>query len=116
MEGGYKCLREPLKVKKPEDKFIPVYEYKWKYEELPSTTRNVLLVNIEEEYKALQEGKSRAIIVLNSSLDVSFYFAKVDSSIYLAAAHAFSARRPKNERIEISSFINNLASQLRVFG
>ena len=116
MEGGYKCLREPMKVSQPADKFILVYEYRWRAEELPAATRNILITSLEEEFSALQQGKSRAIGVLQNSLDVYLHFAKIDTSVYLVSAHAYSVRRSKNERASISDFINQLAAQLKIFG
>jgi hypothetical protein len=116
MEGGYKCLRQPMEVHKPEDKFIPVFEYKWKPDELPSAYRNSMLDSLESEFTALQEGKPRAIGIQHNTLDVFMYFAKVDTSVYLASVHAYTVRRQKNEKNEIAEFINNLALQLRLFG
>ena len=116
LEGGYKCLREPLKVSKPLDKFIPVYEYKWKSEELPPTTINILISSLDYEFSALQLGKSRAIGSMQNSLDVYFHFSKVDSFVYLVSAHAYAVRRPKSENLSISNFINQLSAQLKVFG
>ncbi|OMJ70408.1 hypothetical protein SteCoe_31632 [Stentor coeruleus] len=115
-EGGYKCLRQPLNVPLPEDKFLSVYENKWRPEELPSATKNALISTLEGEFSDLQLGKPNALSVQENNLDVHFHLAKVDSSVYLVSAHAYAVRRPKNEKNEITEFINSLASQIKVFG
>ena len=100
----------------PSDKFVMVYEYRWRADELPSAARATLMNHMKEEFSALQEGKSRAIGVLENALDVFLHFAKVDSSVYLVSAHAYAVRRSKSEQAKISDFINQLAAQLKVFG
>lgn len=116
MEGGYRCLREPMKVQKPADKFVPVYEYRWKADELPSAARNTLISRLNEEFPILQQGKSRAIGIKENVLDIFLHFSKVDAVVYLVSAHAYAVRRSKSEENAISEFINQLAAQLKVFG
>jgi hypothetical protein len=116
MEGGYRCLREPMIVQQPLDKFIPVYEYRWRPEELPSAAITNSVNSLENEFPGLQASKNRAIGELHNSLDVYTHLAKIDTSLYLLSAHAYAVRRPKNEKLKISEFINQLSYQLKNFG
>lgn len=115
MEGGYKCLRQKINYPKPQEMFIPVYEYKWKPEELPSTTKEVLMKNLKDEIPDLVRS-NRTAGVRDNLLDVFFYFSKVDNSVYLVSAYAYSTQRSKTEKTDIADFINKLSAQLKIFG
>jgi hypothetical protein len=113
MEGGYKCLRQKINYPKPLESFVPVYEYRWRSEELPSTTKEALVKTLGMEIGLLD---ARVHGLQENTLDVFFNFAKVDTSVYLAAAFAYSVQRSKSEKVEIAEFINKLSGQLRIFG
>lgn len=115
MEGGYKCLRQKINYPKPQEMFVPVYEYKWKAEELPSSTKEVLMKNLKDEIPDLVRS-NRTDGVRDNLLDVFFHFAKVDNSVYLVSAYAYSTQRSKNEKSDIADFINKLSAQLKIFG
>lgn len=115
MEGGYKCLRQKINYPKPKDMFIPVYEYKWKPEELPSSTKEELVKSLRDEIAELSKS-NRTAGVRDNLLDVFFHFSKVDNSVYLVSAYAYSVQRSKGEKADIAEFINKLSAQLKIFG
>mgnify|MGYP000090568359 CR=1 FL=1 len=114
-EGGYLCSRKGLVVPSPPDRFVPIYRYKWKPEEMPREAEGTLISSLQYELSALSRAKYKAVGMRQNSLDLYFHFSKVDSHVFLASAHAYPSIRSQTESEAISEFINTLSMQLKLF-